>query len=173
MTERHVALIDDVAGQMTAAEPGADFRARVLDRISVARQRAPIAGWMAAVRVAAAAAAVLAIAVLLRNTDVGRHEPATRVASGVPAAAPISAATPEAQPVVRPVARVTISAPDPAALRRASELAEWHGRAIPALDDPKAIRDIQPGSLSISQLSVTPLDIAPITIAPIGSEGGR
>jgi len=139
----------------------------------VARQRAPIAGWMVAVRVAAAAAAVLAMAVFLRKTDVGRHAPATQIASGIPAAAPISAATPETQPVVAPVARAAASAPDRAALRRASELAEWHGRAIPALEDPQAIRDIQPGSLSISQLSVTPLDIAPITIAPIGSEGGR
>lgn len=175
MTDTHLQLIDDVARQITAAEPGTDFRARVVDRISAERQRAPIAVWMIAVRVGVAAAALLAIGALLRRTDVVRPEPASQIASSIPAAAPISAATAEAAPVVAPVARVAAFAPDPAAERRASALAEWHGRTIPPLADPTAlaVRDIQPGGLSISQLSVTPLDIAPITIAPIGSEGGR
>jgi hypothetical protein len=165
MTERYLPLIDDVAREMTSAEPRRDFQARVLDRISAERQLPAVAGWTIAIRIAVAAAAVLAIAVFVRNTDVGRPEPASPIGSATPALAASASPTPEAPPTVTPVVRVVRSAPDPAAERRASELAEWRGRAIPAL--------IQPGGLSISQLSVTPLDIAPITIAPIGGEGGR
>ena len=175
MTDKHLLLIDDVAREMTATDPAPDFHARVVHRISEERQRAPVSGWMIGMRVAVATAAVAAVIMVARQTDVGRQAPASPMArAAAPVTAPAAPVTPEAA-TIAPIPRVASAAPDPAAQRRASELAEWHGRAIPALEDlkPLGVRDIQPGGLSISQLSVTPLEIAPITIAPIGGEGGR
>ena len=57
------AAIDETARQMTAGEPGGDFRARVMERIEVRPTRTPL--WRP-IAVGVAVAAIVLIAVLVR-----------------------------------------------------------------------------------------------------------
>ena len=61
--ERIDAAIDETARQMTAGEPGEDFRVRVMARIDVRPRRAPL--WQA-IAVGVAAAAMVLVAVFVR-----------------------------------------------------------------------------------------------------------
>ena len=167
-------VIDDVARDMTAADPAADFRARVMARVSTtqpARLR-PLRGLR---RGAALAAAAAVAAIALGVTQPFRStEPQESLARGSSGFAPVLAPADPATGVDVPATATAVRrsrAPQPSAA-----LVEWRARNIPALADVAAleVEGIQPAGLSISQLSVTPLDIAPIAIPSIPqTDGGR
>lgn len=160
-------MIDDVARDMTAADPAADFRARVMEQVSMTppARLHPLRGlWRGAALAAAVVVAAIALGV---NQPSRRPEPQSSVARGGSASVPVVA---PADPAVS----VEAAAPKAAARRAAAPqpsaaLVEWRARNIPALADLAALEleHIQPAGLSISQLSVRPLDIAPIVVPSI------
>jgi hypothetical protein len=167
-------LIDTVAREMTAGEPAAEFRARVLERVA-ATASVPRSRWRAPVWLGVAATAAAGVFVAL--TVFRAPQPPT-VPAGVVAVAGDAAIATDA--AVDPVAA---EAADPAAQRAAprveapvvpASVLAWRARAIPELSavEPLAFDDIQPERLSITQLDVTPLDILPISFPPRGGESG-
>jgi hypothetical protein len=161
-------VIDDVARGMTAADPVAEFRARVMEQVRTTPQYGRLSAFVWAWRGAAVAAAVVVAAIAVNLTQPFRSdEPGPSLARISSLSAPIAAPA-------DPVASVDASAPA-AAVRRApapqpsAALVEWRARNIPALADLAALelQHIQPAGLSISQLTVRPLDIAPIVVPSI------
>jgi len=153
-------LIDDVARGITAHEPPAHLRTRVLARLD--ERRAPRRSWLW-IPVAASAAAVLLTVVVINKRP-----------AHLPEAAPLASSTANTQ--VTPD-RVEIAAPvleaksgygaiAVASRRDASsrESAAWREELMPSLPAIAAlgITEIQPDMLAIPQLTVKPLVVAPI-----------
>ena len=161
-------VIDDVARDMTAADPAADFRARVMEQVSATPVRLrPLRGLRRDATLAAAAA-IAAIAVSVAQ-PFRSSEPRSMARVSPPSAPVVAPADPaaNADAPARATAPRRAPAPQPSAA-----LVEWRARNIPALADLAALEmdHIQPAGLSISQLSVRPLDIAPIVIRSIDDD---
>lgn len=164
-------VIDDVARDMTAATPAAEFRARVVERVSATRQTRHVAAlawtWRGAIAAAAVVIAALAVSVAqpFRSSEPPRSVARVSTPSS-PVVAPADPATSAGVPAPATVRRTP--APQPSAA-----LVAWRERNIPALADVAALdmmAPIQPAGLSISQLSVRPLEIAPIVISSIDDQ---
>jgi hypothetical protein len=158
-------IINDVARDMTAAAPAADFRMRVMEQVSAtppARLR-PLRGLRRGATLAAAAA-IATIAVSVAQPFRSSEPPRSMARVGTPSAPVVAPADPATTVEVPATAVRRTPAPRPSAA-----LVEWRARNIPALADVAALElaHIQPAGLSISQLSVTPLDIAPIVVPSI------
>ena len=164
-------VIDDVARDMTAGAPAADFRARVMQQVAETRplpsRIVPVWFWRGAVLAGAVAVVVFAVTVAGPNRS---SSPAGTLAvvSTPSSSAPSIVATAADQRAVEPLRAPGVGREPqiPAAL------VEWQQRNIPALADLAALemKAIQPAGLSMSQLGVTSLGIAPIVIAPIDDE---
>jgi hypothetical protein len=159
--------IDAVAGRMTAAEPAAAFRARVLARIDRPRRRlAPASGWMAAA-VSAAAVVLLALAIGGNRSGPGRSQPSERtVLPSTPIAYGAAVPHHETRPVV-----IASTASGVVARGRVAAESAVAVLAPPPLDVASlAIAPMNPGeSIQISELET----IAPITLTPIGDPQGE
>ena len=152
--------IDDVARRLTAQDPPADLRARVMARIHDRAQ--PRLVW----RFAPLAAGVAGLAAIGFAWTVARtpHEaPRPAARSTISAAAPASS-LPASQVAD---ASAVIASARPAAVKTqakppvgpsAAELA-WLARAVPALPQPAAlnVEGIQPEALTIPQIDMKPL----------------
>ena len=168
-------VIDDVARDMTVADPAADFRARVMERVSTTPPARGLAALAWTWRGATLAAAVVVATIALGVTQPFRSpEPQLSSARGSSGSATVLAPADPATGIEVPATATAVRrsrAPQPSAA-----LVEWRARNIPALADVAALEmeGIQPAGLSISQLSVTPLDIAQIAIPSIPqTDGGR
>ena len=168
-------VIDDVARDMTAADPAPDFRARVMERVSATRPDGRMAAFAWTWRGATLAAAVVVAAIALGVSQPFRSpEPQPSLARGGSVSARVVAPADPAAGVDVPAIAAAVRRPR--APQPSAALVAWRARNIPALADVTALEmeGIQPAGLSISQLSVTPLDIAPIAIPSIPqTDGGR
>jgi hypothetical protein len=154
-------LIDDVARDITAHEPPAYLRARVLARLD--ERRSPRRAWLL-IPVAASAAAVLVTIIVIN----GNRQPHLPEATALAPSTAIAPTTPD---------RVAIVAADqsshggPATITVAerhdvpnSDAAAWRETLMPSLPALAAlgIATIQPDTLAIPQLTMKPLVVAPI-----------
>jgi hypothetical protein len=166
-------VIDATARGLTAGDPPADLRTRVMARLD----ERPSRPWRW--KTAAACAAAVAVAA----TVVGLHDRAPS-----PAAAETHARTMTPNSNDRLAASPQILVPDPklqdprprpnietrrrrvvASAPSGEELA-WQARAIPALEppDPLTVEEIQP-----SPLEIRPLVTEPLTVPAIGEDENR
>jgi hypothetical protein len=165
-------LIDSVGRRMTAGDPPARLRARVLARLDK-RPSMPRA-WMAATVCAVGVAAAVGMAL---------HErAAARIAANALATAgrlnsnePLAAGAPIGAPRVEPQApvfspRIVKREPRGTPIAPAPEEVAWRARAIPALEPPDSLTlgEIQPVPLQIR-----PLDTLPLTVPAIGEDEDR
>ena len=171
-------LIDDVARRMTAGDPPAALRARVMSRVEE-RRRPMRRSWLIPV---AAILTIGAIAVAATVAVRSGHVPTTTADLKVRPAATLSAtsATTPAETAIPSKQAGRTSAHRVIQNRRASassqptaeELA-WRARAIPALDpiDPLKVERIQPSALAIPLLQIAPLTTPPVTISGVDNSG--
>jgi hypothetical protein len=159
-------LIDTAARQLTAGDPPAHLRTRVLARLDERRSMS----WMWI------AAPVCAVAVVVAAVTIGFHDrAASRIAQraepgavtlGAPKLPSVANASeggpnpqaPNQQPSIGTRGpRVTASAPS------VEDLA-WQARALPALEPPNPLTldEIQPAALEIRPLVTTPLTVPAI-----------
>jgi hypothetical protein len=166
-------LIDDVARELTAAEPHSTLRARVTSALDGKRQSVR---WRVIAPAAVAAGAAFAIAVnaLLawqtRSQPVPAENSVRRVAA--PGAPLADAETP--RPAQSPVAgAVAVSRPrratSPEAVAPTAEELAWQLRAVPPLAPPAspALGVLQPADAVAPLLDVTPLVTEPLELAPL------
>jgi len=177
MDERLDAAIDEVAREMTAAEPPATLRADVLARI--ARERGGRTDGLLVPRWAwagAAAAAILIVGVattvwLSRTVPGPDRQPVTSARASASQPAPVTA------PVMS--AAVTTASAHPAQAARAARRPAAETRRLGLPDDvgpaplagPDAIdiAPLEPAAIAIPELRVAALgDIEPITVPTIG-----
>jgi hypothetical protein len=157
-------VIDDVARELTAGEPDASFRARVVARIGSSRPASAWRGWWIAVPLAAAIAVAIAIAL---STSRERTNDLT------PTVARDNAAVPAATPGTRPPNETndargyTPSEPagHPPARDRVSNRSEVAALAPPPLVVPSI--DVAPidraSSIELHELApIERLDLAPL-----------
>ena len=161
--------IDAVAARMTAVEPSANLRVRVLTRLD----ERPARRWVWTLAPAAATVAVVAVATTLVVRRPARVAPETPAITSAPSAAPAASGALEPAANVVSVAVSRGSARSSATTTAAS----WNDQVLPALSKPAllSVGSIQPDALGIAQLSVEPLVAeAPLTVPPIdGARGGR
>lgn len=148
-------VIDEIARELTAGEPGAAFRRRVLARIaSGARARRRWrAAWMAAPLAAAALIAVAVAATLYRS-------PALQQAQGTPSASSgerLALQRPEEPRTANPEPRTTNS--EPGTQHRAPGT-----RTL----NPEP-RTLNPVASAVAALAPTPVSIDSIALAPIAA----
>ena len=164
MTEYDV--IDVVARHMTAAEPSADFRARVVAQLP--DRRPATRRWMV---VPACAAAALAIGIVVVS-----NRPQL-IPSTLPVAA--SVAVVRSEPATAgAVTRIENALQTTSVRRRSATLQvlppeesqadrDWLNRAVPPLlpADPIVLGAIQPSAISIAPITVNPIvpDLPPAT----------
>jgi hypothetical protein len=165
-------LIDDVARELTAAEPPSTFRARVTSALD--RER-PSARWRVIAPATLAAGAALAIAahaLLARQT---RSQPVPTEHAAQTVAAP-RATLPDARtlpPAQAPGALAVASQPGRATLRDTvvltAEALAWQSRAVPPLAPPAApaLGGGQPAATVPPLLDVAPLVTVPLELAPL------
>jgi hypothetical protein len=165
-------LIDEVARQMTDAQPPVDFRARVLARI--AEGHSPRAAWHAAWGLAPLAAAVVLLVAIFLARSVRLHEPQPRQS------ADHAIVTNPDTTTVRETAAATASTvkkPSPkngfGGTRKADStesISEIDALAPSRLE--VAALDVE--ALPTSSISVPQLDvIAPITVNPLPPDDAR
>jgi hypothetical protein len=171
-------VIDDVARRMTAIEPPADLRARIMIRIDARPERAPRWWTRRLVPIAVGAAAVAMIGVALRLPHRATAPAAPAVSAPVPApieSGAVADATDNRDTSLdQPRARVTATKVASAAQPSDEELA-WLERAVPALAqlEALAVASIQPETLTIAHIEVKPLVTGPVNPAPVNSGGLR
>ena len=177
--------IDEVAKQMTAGEPDAAFRARVLARIDTAesrRSRRWLMGWPRAAA-AVAGIAIVAMAFYLRTPDVRLKPDTTQTsASNPPASAdvrlkldatPTSASNTSAPADVRPKPNESRTSPSGASApvafglsRRAgtspsgasASVASGFSQTERANDEPYAMASLAPSPIAIEPLSLDAME---------------
>jgi hypothetical protein len=167
-------LIDDVARELTAAEPRGPFRARVLSALDCQRHT----GRFNHVAPATIAAAVLlAVGMNLYVARQAARQPTAAGRAANVAAAPSPANSllpqPRVEPSIAPSAasgparRVRAVAPDTVALT-AEELA-WQARSVPPLAAPPALPlgGNQPAATVDPLLTVIPLVTEPLELMPL------
>jgi hypothetical protein len=166
-------VIDEVAREMTAGVPASEFRARVVEQVSITPQTGRLAAFASTWRFASAVAAcVLTAAIAFTVIRPPQNAAPQPGAAYVPVSAtPQPVAADDSPYVGRPGLGAGMSRPRPAPQQPAA-LVEWRARRIPALEGVAALEmaRIQPADLSVSQLSVTPLGIAPIVIPSIDEQ---
>jgi hypothetical protein len=172
--ERLDAAIDEVARRMTEGAPGADLRARVLERIGEARERRSIwrSPWvLSPIAVAAIVLVAIVVARPFKGGDRGAESPALQPPAvaqvDVPAAAPQPDARP--QPPTQTVRlkpdtiRKVRLRPDTTNDKRPSEI---DALAPPPLDvESIRLAALPPGdSIQVDPLeTITPIDVAPLS----------
>jgi hypothetical protein len=174
--EPHAIDIDDVINQvareMTAAEPMADIRARVLIRLDE-RPACGIWRWMPLVTFAASVVIVVGAWALWPRTARPNETPPIAIARTEPAIAPLDtralAASGAADGVVR-VQRVSGTRRTAPEAMSDAELA-WNERAVPALPGPAAltIDPLDHPGVTIAPIEIHPLVTEPLAIKAIGA----
>ena len=169
MTERPKIddLISSVAHRLTAGDPPAHLRPRVLARLGERRSMP----WMRiAASVCAAGVVIAAVASGLHDRAASRIAP-DAIASGMKPASnePLAAGTQIPAPGTQPQApsaqrRIVGREPRVAATTTSAAELGWRARAIPALEPPEALTltEIQPAPLELRPLVTTPLTVPAI-----------
>jgi hypothetical protein len=162
-------LIDDVARQMTVADPRPALRARVMAGIAEASQNTP-RRWLVPVA-AGAALATVALAWLLVPSP-----PVIEDAPVLTQRAPVVVAEPEvARPAEVQVARATpvraprtvVAAPTPVMWDTASPMAEVPGLPPLAGPPPIEIAPITWDEVTITPLSVELIEVKALVVEPL------
>lgn len=165
-------LIDDVARELTAAEPHSTLRARVTSALDGKRQSVR---WRVIAPAAVAAGAAFAIAVnaLLAWQTRSQPVPAENSVRVAALGAPLADAE-SSRPAQSPVARAAaVSRPrratSPEAVAPTAEELAWQSRAVPPLAPPAspALGVGQPADAVAPLLDVTPLVTEPLELAPL------
>ena len=154
--------IDDVARAMTAGEPDAYLRARVLTRIA---QPAPLVRPRIAWAAMAAAAAIVLAVLVFRGGRVEQTVPQVEIARVNPPIAP-----------VRPMANTTN---EPLVLLKA-DATNAAAKTASAAESASEVRALAPPALDVESIAIAQLSdpesirlehqqpIAPITLTPLG-----
>jgi hypothetical protein len=164
--------IDTVARRMTAGEPSADLRARVVDRLG---ERDATRRWIwIAVPVAAAATIVIALFVAR-----DRHTPAVTPLATVAADRTAPPSTTAAAPTV---ADAHVATPDRATARTTQRPTRLSTQPLHA--PPSEVATLAPDVLSVTSIQLTAIEpaesirlprletIEPIAVPPIGEPQG-
>jgi hypothetical protein len=152
-------LIDDVARDITAHEPPAHLRTRVLARLD--ERRSPRLVWLLIPIAVSAAAVLVTIAVI-------KTRPATLpVTTPLASSAANTRATPDRVEILAPAHGSEGYTATAVAEHRdvaSQEAAAWREALMPSLPAIAAlgIAEIQPDTLAIPQLTMKPLVVAPI-----------
>ena len=177
MDERLDTAIDEVAREMTAAEPPSALRGHVLARIERDRGRRA-AGLLLPRWAWAGAAAVVALGVAATLWMTRPETAPERVASANPSTSQPAQASPVTEPVAGPVLVATTSSAQPAprpgptrpaAAPQRAGLPDDVGPAALAGPDAMDIAPLEPAAIVVPDLGVSALEeIEPITVSTIG-----
>jgi hypothetical protein len=154
-------VIDTVARDLTAGDPPAHLRARVMARLD----ERPARRWRWWTAAACAAGVMAAVVMTLphRHTSAVSQQLPTIASTSLTHEPRPSISTGELQPLAagpRPKKKWRTQPPAVPAASSAEELA-WQSRTIPALDSPDRVTlaDIQPAPLEIRPLVTNPLTV--------------